>query len=297
MSVLLGVYCSADSLSGGIEIGNPSVVTGCIVDMAGGPVPGARVFMVENDFNPVTGTVEYQSVTDERGRYSVTVSGNRTYSLNSVHSATGRRMRVNDIEVVGNENLERELDTLFEPGTLTVNVHDTGYESGLTLYIPGTDLYLPVSGPGSYSIAAPEGQVDIKSFNRDKGAVSEKGPRFMFLEVESGKETVARHSVPAPIKPLGKSSAAAAVEQVYTISTFTSNIGQPLEYRFAWVHYVDTVADYWAGATVGIWGTDTTSVRVWPHAGVFKIRAQARSSIDTSIVSQWSPYLHINVTE
>ncbi len=287
--------CTVD-LAGGIEIGNPLTVTGSIVDTNGKPVKGARVFLVSENFNPVKEQIRNQDVTDSLGRYEISEVISGEYNLNSVDDVTGFRVLKRNISVSQKHKDERS-DTILAPGNLQVPIADSSFEEGMRLFIPGTEIFVSIEGPGIMNLQCPAGTVDLFSFSTLSDTILEKGPNFRSVPVKSGEQTVVNHSVSVPSAPTGKKGVVSGEEQVYITGGSASSFDHEVEYRFAWVHYVDTIADYWSTATIGNWSSDTSITLTWPTPGLYKVRAQARSKIDTAFISSWSPYLQIALLE
>ncbi len=99
--------------------------------------------------------------------------------------------------------------------------------------------------------------------------------------------TVATESVSAPAVPTGPTSG--SIGEIYSYLTggaFSDN-GDPIEYQFDWGD----------GSTSGWLPIGTLSAgKAWTDPGTYIVKAQARCSIHTDIISNWSPGIGVTIS-
>ena len=72
----------------------------------------------------------------------------------------------------------------------------------------------------------------------------------------------------------------------YTTGGSTSSLGHSLEYQFDWKG---------DGTDLSPWGSATQS-KTWTSAGTYNVKARARCTVDTSVVSGWSSALSVTIS-
>jgi hypothetical protein len=77
-----------------------------------------------------------------------------------------------------------------------------------------------------------------------------------------------------------------ATSYSYTTGGSTSSYGHPVEYQFDWNG---------DGSNLSSWGSATQS-KTWATPGTYNVRARARCTIDTSVVSSWSGTLSVTIS-
>ncbi|MCP2606362.1 choice-of-anchor D domain-containing protein, partial [Candidatus Aminicenantes bacterium AC-708-I09] len=92
------------------------------------------------------------------------------------------------------------------------------------------------------------------------------------------------HTVSTPNTPSGPSSGETNVSYTYTTGGSSCSQGHNVEYRFDW-----------GDGTYSSWSTSTSASHSWFTAGTYTVKAQARCSVDTSIVSDWSSGLTVTI--
>lgn len=118
------------------ETGN--ALAGTLILEGGAPAAGARVTLVPEGYNPVTGGPLPDSLTDVadgRGAYGIDAPPGR-YNLEAVHPATGRRLFLR-LEV-GAAPSRRAKDTVRAPGSLALARPDWLPREGGIFFVPGT---------------------------------------------------------------------------------------------------------------------------------------------------------------
>jgi len=84
-------------------------------------------------------------------------------------------------------------------------------------------------------------------------------------------------TVGIPNTPVGPSSGEAGKGLAYSTGGAVSSLGHDVEYRLDW-----------GDGSRSQWSREVVATHAWSSEGPFKVRAQARSSYDTSVVSDWS---------
>jgi hypothetical protein len=90
----------------------------------------------------------------------------------------------------------------------------------------------------------------------------------------------------SPAVPSGPTFGIAGTSYTFTASGASSSLGHPIQYQFDWVG--DGKTD------LSAWGSATQS-KTWTTGGDFIVRARARCTIHTSIVSKWSDGLAVTI--
>lgn len=94
-------------------------------------------------------------------------------------------------------------------------------------------------------------------------------------------------SISIPRKPWGDSGAIVGFPALFTTGGSVCSNNQSVEYRFS---LQDSDA-----FVLTLWSRDSVLTHSWTHVGICLISAQARSAVDTSIVSRWSDSLTVRV--
>ncbi len=94
------------------------------------------------------------------------------------------------------------------------------------------------------------------------------------------------HTVSTPNRPSGSSSVERGQSLIYYTGGASCSRGHSVEYRFDW-----------RDGTYSSWSASNSVIRSWYRAGTFSVRAQARCSVNTSVVSDWSWRLTVAVGE
>jgi photosystem II stability/assembly factor-like uncharacterized protein len=93
-------------------------------------------------------------------------------------------------------------------------------------------------------------------------------------------------TISIPSTPKGKVSGIIGKSYKYTTGDSTSNLGHTVEYQFDWSG---------DGSDLSAWGSATQS-KPWSVAGIYDVRARARCTQDTSVLSDWSNPLTVTVS-
>ena len=98
--------------------------------------------------------------------------------------------------------------------------------------------------------------------------------------------SISAETVSTPTIPSGPSSGVIIASYTYTTGGSTSSFGNPVEYQFDWKG---------DGSDLSNWGSGTQS-KAWTTAGVYNVRARARSTPNTSVMSGWSNPLTVSIS-
>jgi hypothetical protein len=93
-------------------------------------------------------------------------------------------------------------------------------------------------------------------------------------------------TVSTPSVLSGPTSGTVGTSYSYTTGGSTSSFGHTVEYQFDWKG---------DGSNLSSWGSATQS-KTWATAGTYNVRARARCATHTSVVSEWSRTLSVNIT-
>jgi len=93
------------------------------------------------------------------------------------------------------------------------------------------------------------------------------------------------HTVSTPTTPSGPTTGEINTSYTYTTGGSTCSEGHAVEYRFDW-----------GDGTYSSWSTSTSASHQWAADGTYTVRAEARCSINTSIVSDPSAGLTVSIS-
>jgi len=105
--------------------------------------------------------------------------------------------------------------------------------------------------------------------------------------VESGPGptlAVILESISTPNAPVGPDKGVPGDTFTYMTGGAASNIGHPIEYFFDW-----------DDGTNSSWQSGTSASKTWTKGGAFSVKVRARCATDTSIMSDWSSALTVNI--
>ncbi len=85
------------------------------------------------------------------------------------------------------------------------------------------------------------------------------------------------HAVTVPSTPSGPSSGITGISYSFSTGNSVCSHGHAVEYQFDW-----------GNGTYSTWGSPTSISNTWTSMGVYDVRAQARCSVSTGILSGWS---------
>ena len=93
------------------------------------------------------------------------------------------------------------------------------------------------------------------------------------------------HTVTTPNTPSGPTNGFPSVSYAFTTGGSSCSQGHSIEYRFDW-----------GEGAYSAWSSSTIASHSWPAAGSYAVKAQARCSINHSIVSGWSSEKTVTIT-
>lgn len=93
------------------------------------------------------------------------------------------------------------------------------------------------------------------------------------------------HTVSTPGRPSGPSSGEVGQSLTYSTGGASCSDGHSVQYWFDW-----------GDGTYSSWSSSTTASKSWSSPGTYQVRAQARCSSDSSVVSSWSPSRTVTIT-
>jgi len=91
--------------------------------------------------------------------------------------------------------------------------------------------------------------------------------------------------VSAPSNPSGPVAGSIGVTYTYSTGGSTSNLGHPIQYRFNW-----------GDGTYSDWSSSASASKSWSTPNTYSVKPQARCSVDTSVMSDWSPGLSVTIS-
>jgi uncharacterized repeat protein (TIGR02543 family) len=157
--------------------------------------------------------------------------------------------------------------------TLTINISPANSGSVLknpnkSTYVYGEQVSLTATANAGYAFS-----------NWSGGASGSSNP--ITITIDGSKTVTASftaETISTPSVPTGPAGGVTGVSYTYSTGGSSSNIGHPVEYQFDWKG---------DGTDVSSWGAATQS-KIWTAAGTFSVRARARCSICTTVLSSWS---------
>jgi hypothetical protein len=92
--------------------------------------------------------------------------------------------------------------------------------------------------------------------------------------------------VSTPVTPSGPTTGIIGTPYAYSTGGSASSLGKTAEYQFDWKG---------DGSDLSAWGPSSQS-KTWPVAGTYNVRARARCTTHTSVVSNWSSPLSVGIS-
>ncbi len=87
-----------------------------------------------------------------------------------------------------------------------------------------------------------------------------------------------------PNPPIGPAQGNVGTSYTYMTGGASSNINDPIEYRFDW-----------GDGTFSNWQSGTSASHSWAVGGIYSVKAQARCAIHTNLESDWSDELEVTI--
>jgi hypothetical protein len=106
------------------------------------------------------------------------------------------------------------------------------------------------------------------------------------IYVTSLEITPPTEMITTPSTPSGPIAGTISKNYTYSVGGSVSNLGHPVGYQFDWKG---------DGSDLSPWGS-ATQAKTWTVPGAYNIRARARCTTDTSVVSNWSDSLSVGIS-
>ncbi|HBA84751.1 MAG TPA: hypothetical protein DCZ95_11710 [Verrucomicrobia bacterium] len=179
--------------------------------------------------------------------------------------------------------------------TLTVSYSDIqgGQPAGEPPYLqwgPGNLELNPAFASPDYTLASVSACIDVGTnevwmfLSKDLAGNSRMVNDIVDLGAYECLSGLPRVTVEPPEMPLGPTSGIVGERLTYDVSGASSSDGAPVAYL------VD-----WGDGTLSGWSTSTNYAHAWNSAGSNSVRALARATSDTNVISSWSPSLEVTV--
>jgi hypothetical protein len=144
-AALLFLWCSFEPFGGGTEGGN---VSGIFINDDGSASAKVTVLLIPSDYNPGAAHQNnpiVTSITTSDGSYSFEHVTQGSYSIEAVHTASGKRTLVPGVAVFG-EDIRVPADTLRYPGSIIIYLPASADAATGYVYVPGTTMYTRYTG-------------------------------------------------------------------------------------------------------------------------------------------------------
>lgn len=150
MAALGMSFCSGPTTveGGGTRGGNP-VVIGSIVDTDGKALSAVVVSLIASDFNPVTGAspeVSLTDTTDSLGTFEIETEDSGQFTVEAVGLHSGARSIHFNVEAIADSTVELPVDTLRDPGAISLVVPGGSDSAPGYVYVPGSSISATFSG-------------------------------------------------------------------------------------------------------------------------------------------------------
>lgn len=288
---------------GGHEVEARAVVLrGTVVGPSDTMATGVTVFAAPHDYNPADpdSGVTASGTTGRDGRFALTISAvARQWTFTAIDSGTGLLLSRSGIVIdSAADTVELGQDTLQSAARIVVQVPARFDTVDAVAFLPGTPIFSSPLSSGEVALTVAPGTVDMVCYDTELGQATADGPNLVGVAIAPAQTlSLGAHTINQPGAPSGPSTAGVGREVTYAADGVRSNYGHPLAYRFRWI---EAPGPYdFAGPNVlyGDWQTRASHALAWTVAGEAKIEVQARSVIDTTVQSLWSPYARTTVTE
>jgi len=285
-------------IGGGHDVEAKAFLCGMVVDSSGGGVGGVTVFAALSGYNPVTDTAQNiaRCTTNEDGMFVAPIcKDSAAWTLTAIDSVQERLFcRFGIVSRDTADTLNLGSDTLRKPASVVVQIPERFSGIDAVAYVPGTPLISDRLVPGEVNLSLPAGSITVICYDKAAQKSTIDGPNLVDIQTSSGMQLVlGAHEITVPKKPLGPQTGAIGQAITFTTGGSRSNYGHMVEYRLKWVG----VPFNWNLATTGGWLSDSALTNSWDIGDHYKVRAEARSEIDTAVQSSWSSYFSIKISE
>ncbi|MBD3239354.1 MAG: hypothetical protein GF331_02120 [Chitinivibrionales bacterium] len=297
--------CSMSPIDGGGghdgDAGAPLI--GLVVDKEGQGVADVHVLLLPDDFNPIHDSMpacgddgaRTDSASDRHAYCAISGGGGEFlfatvtpgyYTLNGADTL-GRRIYVPRVSLSGGtDTVDLGAHTFYEAGVALVARPDTTAVS--YAFIPGTDIGARFDSLEPYvRLPVPTGSVDLYVGYQTADTVDTVVAVFTARQVLEGEvidSSGVLDTLQTPVAPLGPDSAVQGSTVCYIVRPVVTRKGLGADYRFRM-----------GDGAVTQWLRDTTVCHRWDSTGAFGVVVQARSAVDTLVISSWSDTLDVHV--
>jgi hypothetical protein len=149
LAALLALRCSLEPFGGGTEGGN---VSGVFINDDGSASAKVTVLLIPSEYNPGVSDQSnpiIASTTESDGSYSFDQVTPGSYSIEAVHTESGKRTLVTGVAVLG-EDIRVPVDTLRYPGAIIVHLPASADAATGYVFVPGTTMYTRYTGVTGY---------------------------------------------------------------------------------------------------------------------------------------------------
>ncbi|HSB05495.1 MAG TPA: fibronectin type III domain-containing protein [Thermodesulfobacteriota bacterium] len=146
-------------------------------------------------------------------------------------------------------------------------------------YVYGEQVLLTATAISGYAFSQWSGSL---SGTNNPATLTMNGNKGVTANFSSVTETVS-----APVTPNGTTSGVTGTNYSYAASGASSNMGHTVEYQFDWKG---------DGTDLSSWGPSGQS-KTWTLAGSYQVKARARCTAHTSVVSNWSNGLSVGISQ
>jgi len=145
-------------------------------------------------------------------------------------------------------------------------------------------VYKSIDGGATWSIM----NTGLTNTNVLSLVIDPKVPGTLYAGTDGGgafKIQGVTETITAPSVPSGSTAGNIGTSYTYSTEGSSSSLDHLVEYQFDWKG---------DGSVLSPWGSSTQST-IWQVAGNYGVRARARCKTDTSVVSDWSGTLSVNI--
>lgn len=285
--------CGSMKLTGGTsEVGNPEKVTGFVVNTQSKGIEGVPVRLCKKGYHSIMDSLEWSELyelgtahipdslfydtTDSNGRFSFHGIPEGHYNLIGNSQEYLLHVYCGNISV-DSENVS--IDTVFfkDPAKILVFIPDSVSSLRGDIVVLGTPIVYHVDSAGTMLINVPAGAVNI-CYRDSTGELQASIIDTSLKEVHENYTldiTNQLHTISPPVLTVPDTAAVYSTITAQVCCAY-SNKHHPLDYRFRW------------NGEFSDWVGDTIQTHVFTLQGNMLVMAQARSHLDTLILSQWS---------
>lgn len=147
-TVLVLLSCAQNQELTGTSSGvETKVARGIVVKEDGTAAVNAHVKLIPADYDPVSDyplSDSASGITDDSGRYELYTNDSGIYNVQAVFN-DGSRSLIQNV-YISNDSTGVPVSMLHRPGTIKVKLPDDADTANGYIYLPGTDIYVPLTG-------------------------------------------------------------------------------------------------------------------------------------------------------